>query len=64
MKVPIYALHWIPECWMMNLRNKTLEVSRDPSGETYRSKLILRAGDNVSPLARPQAVIAVADLLP
>jgi Uma2 family endonuclease len=64
MKVPIYALHGIPECWILNLRNKTLEVFRDPSGETYRTKLILRAGDSVAPLARPEAVIAVADLLP
>ena len=64
MKVPIYALHGIPECWILNLRNKTLEVFRDPSGETYRNKFVLRAGDSVDPLARPEAVIAVADLLP
>lgn len=64
MKVPIYALHEIPECWLLNLRNKTLEVFREPSGETYRTKLTLRAGDTVTPVARPEAVIAVADLLP
>lgn len=63
-KLPVYALHGIPECWILNLRNKTLEVSRDPSGERYRTRLILRAGDTISPLARPEAVIAVADLLP
>jgi Uma2 family endonuclease len=64
MKLPVYALHGISECWILNLRNKTLEVYRDPSGETYRTRLILRSGDTISPLARPEVVIAVADLLP
>ena len=63
-KLPVYALHGIPELWILNLRNRTLEVSRDPSGERYRIHLILREEDTVSPLARPEAVIAVADLLP
>ncbi|MFL6200473.1 MAG: Uma2 family endonuclease [Thermoanaerobaculia bacterium] len=63
-KRPAYARHGIPECWILNLRNKTLEVYRDPSGERYRTQLLLKAGDTVSPLARPEAVIAVADLLP
>ena len=63
-KLPLYALHNIPECWILNLRNKTLEVHRDPSGERYHTRLVLRAGDTVSPHARPEAVIAVADLLP
>lgn len=63
-KLPVYALHGIPELWILNLRNRTLEVYRDPSGERYRSHLILREGDTVSTLARPEAVVPVADLLP
>ena len=63
-KLPAYARHGIPECWILNLQNKVLEVYRDPSGEGYRTRLILKAGDTISPLARPEAVIPVADLLP
>lgn len=63
-KLPLYALHGIPECWVLNLRSETLEVYREPSEGLYRTRLSLSAGDTVSPLARPEAVIAVADLLP
>jgi Uma2 family endonuclease len=63
-KLPLYARHGLPECWILNLRERTLEVYRDPSEGLYRTRLSLSAGDTVSPLARPEAVIAVADLLP
>lgn len=63
-KLPVYARYAIPECWILNLRNKTLEVYRDPSGERYGTRLVLRIGDTVTPVARPEAVIAVANLLP
>lgn len=63
-KLPLYARSGIPECWVLNLRAETLEVYRDPSERLYRTRLSLSAGDTVSPLARPEAVIAVADLMP
>lgn len=63
-KLPVYALHGIPDLWILNLRSRTLEVYRDPAGERYRTQLTLRERDSVSPLARPEAVIPVADLLP
>jgi len=63
-KLPLYARHGIQECWVVNLRNKTLEVYREPSDGLYRSRTALQAGDTVSPLARPEAVIPVADLMP
>jgi Uma2 family endonuclease len=63
-KLPLYARHGIQECWIVNLRNKTLEVYREPSDGLYRSRTALQPGDTVSPLARPEAVIPVADLMP
>lgn len=41
-----------------------LLVTRNPGEGGYQTRLILKAGDTVAPLASPGASIAVADLLP
>ena len=55
----------------MNLGDEVLEIHRrptpDPSAEFgwhYLDLEVFRTGGRVSPLARPDATIAVADLLP
>jgi Uma2 family endonuclease len=70
-KARVYAQAGIPEYWIDNLKNRVLEVYRDPvvpagnpSAARYASRLILREGDTVSPLGAPSAKIAVSDLLP
>lgn len=63
-KIPLYARHGIPESWLLNLVRRVLEVHRDPVGGVYQTRMILREGDTVSPLGRPEAAIAVAELLP
>jgi Uma2 family endonuclease len=63
-KQAIYARNGIAEYWVINLQDNSLEVHRDPQGDRYRSRTILRHGDTVRPLARPDHAIAVADLLP
>jgi Uma2 family endonuclease len=70
-KASIYARAMIDEYWIVNLKQRQLEVYRHstqdaiaPLGFKYRDKLILKAGDTVSPMMKPEAVIAVADLLP
>lgn len=63
-KIPLYARCGIPEAWLLNVPAKTLEVHRDPRGGRYRSHQLLRIGDTVSPILRPEARIAVADLFP
>jgi Uma2 family endonuclease len=59
-----YAQAGIPEYWIVNLENRTLEVYRDPAGDRYRMEHILQPEEEVSTLARPDASIRVADLLP
>ena len=44
--------------------DRRLEVYRNPAGDSYRSVTNHAAGDNVAPLARPDAQIVVDDLLP
>ncbi|HEX7183311.1 MAG TPA: Uma2 family endonuclease [Thermoanaerobaculia bacterium] len=63
-KARSYAKACIQDYWILNLARDVLEVYRDPVGDTYRTRLALRRGEQIAPLARPDAPIAVADLLP
>jgi Uma2 family endonuclease len=63
-KLPLYARSGIPEAWILNLRERTLEVYREPSDGLYRSRTALVDEDTVSPLSQPEAVIPVSELLP
>lgn len=59
-----YARSAIPEYWIVDVAGKQLEVYRNPGEGGYQTRLILKAGDTVVPLASPEAAIPVADLLP
>ena len=68
---PLYAESGIEDYWIVNLVQRQLEVYRnrvaDPAarfGYSYSDRTILDPGDFASPLALPQARIAVNDLLP
>jgi Uma2 family endonuclease len=63
-KIPLYTRAGIPEYWILNLIRRTLEVYREPLDAVYLSRAILRAGDTVSPLARPEVRVTISDLLP
>jgi len=63
-KIPLYARSAIPEAWLLNLVRRALEVFRNPVNRVYQTRMALRAGDTVSPLGCPEAVIDVSDLLP
>lgn len=63
-KLMVYARAGIPEYWIVNLIDTTLEVYREPAGDTYRTKTTYTPGDTVAPTARPDASVPVADLLP
>ena|SRR6185436_17439595 len=63
-KARSYARARIQDYWILNLARDVLEVYRDPVGDTYRTRQILRRGERIAPLARPEAPIAVTDLLP
>jgi Uma2 family endonuclease len=70
-KGSLYARARLPECWIVNLVDRALEVYRDPRpgasasyGWAYRAVQSLSAEQHVTPLAAPTARINVADLLP
>lgn len=70
-KGSLYARAGIADYWIVNLRERQLEVYRTPiadagatHGWRHADVQILGAQATVSPLAAPGAVITVADLLP
>ncbi len=63
-KSGLYAENGIAEYWIVNLRSRTLEVYRQPEGDTYISLRVYDETEAVAPLAAPKALVRVADLLP
>jgi Uma2 family endonuclease len=63
-KIPAYARNGINEYWILNLRDRVLEVHRNPVSESYRQRLVLAEEDSVSPLGAPETPITVGDMLP
>ena len=63
-KQRLYARAGIPEYWILAIPDARLEVYRDPDEDGYCSVTRDAAGESVAPLARPDARIAVDDLLP
>lgn len=70
-KASLYAEAGIQDYWIVDLIKRRLEVYRNrredetPSlGFGYADRMVLEAGESVSPLALPEARLLVADMLP
>ena len=70
-KAGLYARAGIGEYWIVNLPERVLEVYRQPAsmentplGYGYQQVTRLTETETVTPLAAPNAVVAVVDLLP
>jgi Uma2 family endonuclease len=70
-KANVYAAGGIGDYWIINLVDRKVEVRRDPrpdtnvrTGASYATLTTLQPGDTITPLAAPNATIAVADTLP
>ena len=62
-KLPRYAKAGVLEVWIENLTEDALLVCRNPAGNRYSTELTLRSGESVSPIAFPDAVFAIDQLL-
>jgi Uma2 family endonuclease len=62
-KLAAYARAGIPEYWIVDVANETVEVCRAPWNDSYSERRILRAGDQVMPQGA-SASVQVVDLLP
>lgn len=70
-KAALYASRGINDYWIINVAQSYVEVMRQPAkdptskwGWSYRSITTLRPPQSIAPLARPDAQIPVAELLP
>ena len=70
-KAELYATAGIPEYWVLDLNARQLHVFRDPAplpanlgAVAYQMRTTLNPNDTVAPLAAPNSLITVSDLLP
>lgn len=62
-KQRLYALHNIPEYWVLNLNLNCLEVYRQPHDENYAEKTTLRSGDQVDVELLAATTVKIAEIL-
>jgi Uma2 family endonuclease len=63
-KIPLYALAGLPEYWIVNLTDRTIETHRDPDKTLGRYLTVTEAsGGTLSPLALPDLAVDITDWL-
>jgi Uma2 family endonuclease len=63
-KVRIYAQSGVREYWVVSIPDRELIVCRGPAGDVYADVRRYAATEFVIPLAAPNSMIAVAEILP
>jgi Uma2 family endonuclease len=63
-KARLYAAAGIVDYWVLNVSGRQLTVHRQPAAEGYREVRTYTETEEISPLSRPEAMIAVSSLLP
>lgn len=61
-KLPLYARHGIPEVWIVDLRQRRVDIHRQPDGAAYREARTASGPDSVSSLALPECRVDVSTL--
>ncbi|HEX5370577.1 MAG TPA: Uma2 family endonuclease [Dehalococcoidia bacterium] len=62
-KLPIYASAAIPEVWLVDLTSDAIEVFSEPPGSSYTKMRVARRGESIAPLAFPDLMIVLNDIL-
>lgn len=63
-KSRLYARSGVADYWIVNIKDRSIEVRRDPEGDTYRSRTTYRPGQSIAPLAFPEVALPVGLLFP
>lgn len=63
-KMRAYALAGIREFWILNLEENVVEVFRGPEGEQFSQTSRVGTGETLSPLAFPDVVITIDEIIP
>ena len=61
-KAHLYAAAEIPEYWVVNLVERSIEVRRDPAAGRYRSLQTYAGDQEIRPVTAPDAVLRPAML--
>ena len=62
-KGPLYARYGIPELWIVDLQRNRITRYLEPSPDGYKTSRVYRRGESLGPLAFPNLLIAVDDIL-
>lgn len=62
-KIPLYAKVRIPEVWIVNLQNGTIEVHTQPGDYSYSLVKVLRRGEEVKSETLPEISLRVDEIL-
>jgi Uma2 family endonuclease len=62
-KLPLYAAAGIPEVWIANLRDRQVEVYRDPAVDRYQTAFTAARGRSITPVALPYLTVPVVEIL-
>jgi Uma2 family endonuclease len=63
-KVALYARAGVAEYWVLDLQRRVLIAFQTPQGNEWQTRAEYAETDTLAPLAAPEGVIRVADLLP
>ena len=63
-KASLYARAGIMEYWVLDVTSQRLFVHREPNQDRYRTVFACDQSGSVSPLAKPDEMLRIADLFP
>ena len=55
-KAPLYAIHGIPEYWIVDLQTNQIEVFSKPEGNAYTDTRVFKPGDEISLMGKELSV--------
>ena len=62
-KRPLYARSGIPEYWLVNLIDNSIEVYRKPEEDYYAESLVIYMDEEISAVAFPKSTFRVKDFI-
>lgn len=62
-KLPMFAKAGIPEAWIVNLRDNTVEVHRKPDFDVYQEVKIFKSGERVQSFLLPELNFEVDSII-
>ena len=63
-KLPLYAMHGIPEVWLGDVNTRSVEVHDEPMAGGYARMRVYGPDETLSPAAFPDLLISVAAVMP